>query len=105
MQAYFYVHQKLEAVNNFSIISEDELSQQFVYIRLQATFPLIAQDGSILEALQESRKNVRFSFHLTFVPIFYFIVVYTIHIAQLCIIIDSIWKSRNTFSFEQCLSL
>ena len=58
MQAYFYVHQKLEAVNNFSIISEDELSQQFVYIRLQATFPLIAQDGSILEALQESRKNI-----------------------------------------------
>lgn len=61
MQAYFYVHQKLEAVNYFSIISEDDLSQQFVYIKSQATFPLIAQDGNILEALQESRKNVRFS--------------------------------------------
>lgn len=58
MQAYFYVHQKLEAVNNFSIISEDDLSQQFVYIRLQATFLLVAQDGNILEALQESRKNI-----------------------------------------------
>lgn len=61
MQAYFYVHQKLEAVNNLSIITEDDLSQQFVYIRLQATFPLVAQDENILEALQESRKNVRIS--------------------------------------------
>ncbi|KAG5313969.1 UFSP2 protease, partial [Acromyrmex insinuator] len=58
IQAYFYVHQKLEAINNLSIISEDDLSQQFVYIRLQATLPLIAQDGNILEALQESRKNI-----------------------------------------------
>ncbi|XP_011257698.2 probable Ufm1-specific protease 2 [Camponotus floridanus] len=58
MQAYFYVHQKLEAVNYFNIISEDDLSQQFVYIKSQATFPLIAQDGNILEALQESRKNI-----------------------------------------------
>lgn len=81
MQAYFYVHQKLEAVNNFSIISEDDLSQQFVYIRSQATFPLVAQDGNILEALQESRKNVRFTSYLTFVLIFYFIVLYLIYIA------------------------
>ncbi|XP_012528343.2 ufm1-specific protease 2 [Monomorium pharaonis] len=58
IQAYFYVHQKLEAVNNFSIISEDDLSRQFVYIRLQATLPLVAQDGNVLEALQESRKNI-----------------------------------------------
>ncbi|GAB1861316.1 Probable Ufm1-specific protease 2 [Camponotus japonicus] len=58
MQAYFYVHQKLEAVNYFSIISEDDLSQQFVYIKSQATFPLVAQDGNILEALQVSRKNI-----------------------------------------------
>lgn len=75
MQAYFYVHQKLEAVNNLSIISEDDLSRQFVYIRLQATFPLVAQDESILEALQESRKNVRFFSCLTFVLIFHFIVL------------------------------
>lgn len=60
IQAYFYVHQKLEAVNNLSIITEDDLSQQFVYIRLQAILPLVAQDGNISEALQESRKNVRF---------------------------------------------
>lgn len=78
MQAYFYVHQKLEAVNNLSIISEDDLSRQFVYIRLQATFPLVAQDENILEALQESRKNVRFFSCLTFVLIFNFIVLYTI---------------------------
>ncbi|XP_011702263.1 PREDICTED: ufm1-specific protease 2 [Wasmannia auropunctata] len=58
MQAYFYMHQKLEAVNNLSIISEDDLSRQFVYIRLQATLPLVAQDGNIVEALQESRKNI-----------------------------------------------
>lgn len=60
IQAYFYVHQKLEAVNNFSIISEDDLSQQFVYIRSRAIFPLVAQKGNILEALQESRKNIAF---------------------------------------------
>jgi len=60
IQAYFYVHQKLEAVNNVSIISEDDLSREFVYIRLQATLPLVAQDGNISEALQELRKNVRF---------------------------------------------
>jgi len=60
IQAYFYVHQKLEAVNNVSIISEDDLSREFVYIRLQGTLPLIAQDGNISEALQELRKNVRF---------------------------------------------
>ncbi|EZA55337.1 hypothetical protein DMN91_004969 [Ooceraea biroi] len=58
LQAYFYMHQKLEAVNNLSIISEDDISQQFVYVRLQATLPLIAQDGNMLEALQESRKNI-----------------------------------------------
>ncbi|XP_012232695.2 ufm1-specific protease 2 [Linepithema humile] len=58
IQAYFYVHQKLEAVNNLSIISEDDLSRQFVYIRLQATLPLIIQDENISEALQESRKNI-----------------------------------------------
>ncbi|KYN09872.1 PREDICTED: ufm1-specific protease 2 [Trachymyrmex cornetzi] len=58
IQAYFYVHQKLEAINNLSIISEDDLSRQFVYIRLQATLPLIAQDGNVSEALQESRKNI-----------------------------------------------
>lgn len=64
IQAYFYVHQKLEAVNNLSIISEDDLSQQFVYIRLQATLPLIAQDENISEALEESRKNVRIFFNV-----------------------------------------
>ncbi|XP_071561183.1 ufm1-specific protease 2-like isoform X2 [Temnothorax nylanderi] len=58
IQAYFYVHQKLEAVNNISIITEDDLSRQFVYIRLQATLPLVVQDGNVLEALQESRKNI-----------------------------------------------
>lgn len=58
LQAYFYMHQKLEAVNNFSIVSEDGISQQFTYIRLQATLPLTAQDGNMLEALQELRKNI-----------------------------------------------
>lgn len=60
IQAYFYVHQKLEAVNNFSIISEDDLSRQFVYIRLQGTLLLSTQDENVLEALQDLRKNVRF---------------------------------------------
>ncbi|KAL6257137.1 hypothetical protein P5V15_012069 [Pogonomyrmex californicus] len=58
MQAYFYVHQKLEAINNFSIISEDDLSQHFVYIRLQAFLPLVTQDGNMSEVLEESRKNI-----------------------------------------------
>lgn len=62
MQAYFYVHQRLEAVNRISIIDENELAQQFVYIRLQASIPMIVQDGNILKALQESRKNVSFLF-------------------------------------------
>ncbi|XP_025152563.1 ufm1-specific protease 2 isoform X2 [Harpegnathos saltator] len=58
VQAYFYMHQKLEATNDFTIISEDDLNQQFVYIKLQATLPLIAQDENILEALEEWRKNI-----------------------------------------------
>lgn len=57
------MHQKLEITNDFTIISEDDLSRQFVYIRLQATLPLVAQDGNILEALEESRKNVKFFFN------------------------------------------
>ena len=77
IQAYFYVHQKLEAINNLSIISEDDLSRQFVYIRLQAILPLIAQDGNISEALQESRKNVSkmFSFRLTFFVLYILYIV------------------------------
>ncbi|XP_077255806.1 UFM1 specific peptidase 2 isoform X2 [Temnothorax americanus] len=58
VQAYFYVRRKLEAVNNLSIITEDDLSRQFVYVRLQATLPLVAQDGNVSEALRESRKNI-----------------------------------------------
>ncbi|XP_032685987.1 ufm1-specific protease 2 isoform X2 [Odontomachus brunneus] len=58
VQAYFYMHQKLEVANDFTVISEDDLSQQFVYIRLQATLPLVTQDGNILEVLEESRKNI-----------------------------------------------
>lgn len=86
VQAYFYVHQKLEAVNNLSIISEDDLSQQFVYIRLQAILPLIAQDGNVLEALQELRKNVRFLPQLTLISIFflfYICLMYIIHFVLL----------------------
>ncbi|KYM97653.1 PREDICTED: ufm1-specific protease 2 [Cyphomyrmex costatus] len=58
IQAYFYVHQKLEAINNLSIISEDDLSRQFAYIRLQASLPLIVQDENVSEALEELRKNI-----------------------------------------------
>lgn len=83
MQAYFYVHQKLEAVNNFNIISEDDFSQQFVYIKSQATFPLVTQDENILEALQELRKNVKFSSFLTFMLIFYFIVLHIPYILRI----------------------
>ena len=86
IQAYFYVHQKLEAINNLSIISEDDLSRQFVYIRLQAILPLIAQDGNISEALQESRKNVSkmFSFRLTFLHHIFYLVYTVYHIILHC---------------------
>jgi len=60
MQAYFYMHQKLEVVKKVNIINKDDMWRQFVYIRLQATVPLIAQKENILEALKEMRKNVRF---------------------------------------------
>jgi len=64
VQAYFYMHQKLEVVKKVSIINKDDMWRQFVYIRLQATVPLIAHKKNILQALKEMRKNVRFLFNV-----------------------------------------
>lgn len=76
------MHQKLEAVSNVSIISEDDLSQQFVYVRVTATLPLVVPDGNILEVLQESRKNVSFNF-LNFSAIIYkYVYMYSTYIVK-----------------------
>lgn len=77
------MHQKLEVTNNFIIISEDDLSRQFVYIKLQATLPLVSQDGNILETLEESRKNVSLfkeHFYQLFTYIFIYNCVHTCHL-------------------------
>ena len=55
---FFYIHQKLETAHDFEIVSEEYVYQQFVYIRLQASFPLVAEREKVLDTLQESRKSV-----------------------------------------------
>ena len=58
IQPFVYIHQKLETAGDFEIVSEEYVWKQFVYIRLQATFPLIAEREKVADTLQESRKNV-----------------------------------------------
>lgn len=58
IQAYFYIHLKLESINDIKIINESDICQEFIYIRLRGSLPLIAQDDNIMEVLKESRKNI-----------------------------------------------
>lgn len=58
VQPFLYIHQKLVTAGDFEIVSEEYVCQQFVYIRLQASFPLIAERDKVLDTLQESRKKI-----------------------------------------------
>nr|XP_033330959.1 ufm1-specific protease 2 [Megalopta genalis] len=58
IEVYFYIHQKLEAVNSVNIIHENDIQREFMYIRLRGNLPLIAQNGNIMEILDELRKNI-----------------------------------------------
>ncbi|CAL7945048.1 unnamed protein product [Xylocopa violacea] len=58
IEAYFYIHLKLESVNDVKIINEDDIRREFIYIRLRGSLPLIAQNDNIVEVLEESRKNI-----------------------------------------------
>ncbi|XP_066592304.1 ufm1-specific protease 2 isoform X2 [Prorops nasuta] len=58
LQSYFYVHQKLEIINNVEVITEEELYQQFLYIQVQGSIPLLTLKENIIDALQDSRKNI-----------------------------------------------
>ncbi|KAG7204683.1 hypothetical protein KM043_005097 [Ampulex compressa] len=58
VQAYFYVHQKLKEIDDIKIIEESDIYQEFTYIRLQGSLALVAQSENVLEALEESRKNI-----------------------------------------------
>lgn len=57
-EAYFYIHLKLEPVNNVKIITEDDISHEFIYIRLRGSLPLISQNDNVIEVIEESRKNI-----------------------------------------------
>ncbi|KAF3428350.1 hypothetical protein E2986_03151 [Frieseomelitta varia] len=57
-QAYFYIHLKLEPVNDIKIINENDIRREFIYIRLRGSLPLIAQNDNIIEVLEESKKNI-----------------------------------------------
>lgn len=58
IEVYFYIHQKLEAVNSVNIIHENDVQKEFMYIRLSGSLPLIAQNGNVMEKLDELRKNI-----------------------------------------------
>ncbi|XP_033349722.1 ufm1-specific protease 2 [Bombus vosnesenskii] len=58
IQAYFYIHLKLEPVTDINVINENDICREFIYIRLRGSLPLIAQNDNIMEVLEESRKNI-----------------------------------------------
>ncbi|XP_001602901.1 ufm1-specific protease 2 [Nasonia vitripennis] len=57
INAFYYIHQKLEAIK-YEIITEDDFLQNFYYIRLQATLPFISEKTTVLDSLQKTRKNL-----------------------------------------------
>ncbi|XP_014208667.1 ufm1-specific protease 2 [Copidosoma floridanum] len=63
--AFYYIHEKLEAMK-YEIISEEDLWKSFCYIRLQASLPFISEKVSVLDNLTETRKKLatgKVSFH------------------------------------------
>lgn len=57
VNAFYYIHQKLETIK-YEIINEEDLLRNFGYIRLQATLPFISEKSTVLDTLQKTRKNV-----------------------------------------------
>ncbi|KAJ8675222.1 hypothetical protein QAD02_011008 [Eretmocerus hayati] len=57
VNAFFYIHQKLEPIK-YDIISENDLWQSLCYIRLQASLPFISEKANVLDSLHETRKNL-----------------------------------------------
>ncbi|XP_046747991.1 ufm1-specific protease 2 [Diprion similis] len=58
LQSYFYIHQKLEKAGSLEVLNELDIWQQFAYIRLEASFPIVTRKDGLLEAIQEARKNI-----------------------------------------------
>ncbi|XP_076665373.1 UFM1 specific peptidase 2 [Andrena cerasifolii] len=58
IESYFYIHQKLEAANDVTAINEGDIHREFLYIRLRGTMPLVTQNGNVIEALEELRKDI-----------------------------------------------
>ena len=58
VEAYFYIHQKLETVDDVNVINENDIYQEFTYIRLKGSLPLIVQNGNVTEVLEEIRRNI-----------------------------------------------
>lgn len=56
INAFYYIHQKLEPIQ-FDVINEDDLKKNFCYVRLQADLPFISEKANILDNLQETRKK------------------------------------------------
>lgn len=57
VNAFYYIHQKLEAIT-FEVVSEEEIMEKFSYVRLQANLPFMSEKATLLENLQETRKKV-----------------------------------------------
>ncbi|XP_058810723.1 ufm1-specific protease 2 isoform X2 [Phymastichus coffea] len=57
INAFYYIHQKLEPIK-FDIINEEDLRKNFCYVRLQATLPFISEKTNVLDTLQETRKKL-----------------------------------------------
>lgn len=58
LESYFYIHQKLEEAGNLEVLNELDIWQQFAYIRLEASFPIVTRRDGLVEALQQARKNI-----------------------------------------------
>jgi hypothetical protein len=58
VNAFYYIHQKLEAIK-YEIIPEKDFWQSFYYIRLQANLPFISEKSAVLNSLQQTKKNVK----------------------------------------------
>ncbi|KAL7302958.1 hypothetical protein TKK_0004185 [Trichogramma kaykai] len=55
VNAFYYIHQKLEPIN-YEVIDESSLLQNFCYIRLQANIPFLSEEMNIMDSLQDTRK-------------------------------------------------
>ncbi|CAK9825159.1 Probable Ufm1-specific protease 2 [Anthophora retusa] len=58
IEAYFYIHLKLEPINEVKIIDESDIRREFIYIRLRGSLPITAQNDNIMEVLEDTRKKI-----------------------------------------------